>query len=70
MSKNDLEKLVSMSQEEFMQQNPSYEPMFPQGWSDDKHWPDLEKESNAEFWAKWSRHQIAIDEAMERMAGC
>jgi hypothetical protein len=69
MCKKDLEKLVSMSQAEYMQENPTYEPMFPAGWSDDSKWPE-DRETNAEFWAKWSRHQIAIDEALERQAGC
>jgi len=82
--KNALQILVRMSLEDkdysrfretFQLLNPKltdedFKPMFPKGWSDDKHWPDLDKETNAEFWAKWSKHQIAIDEANERMAGC
>ena len=70
MSKQDLEKLVSMSQEEYMQLNPSYQPIFPEGWSDDKHWPNLDRETNAEFWDKWQHIQIQIDYELERSMGC
>jgi hypothetical protein len=66
MNKKELEKLVSMSQDEFMQENPTYEPMFPKGWDDDKHWPDLSKNDYDSFRST----QIAIDDFQERLMGC
>jgi alpha-glucosidase (family GH31 glycosyl hydrolase) len=70
MCKNDLLRLVSMTKEEYMQENPSYEPMFPKGWDDDSRWPDFDKESNADFWARWEPHQMRIDYELETMHGC
>jgi hypothetical protein len=65
MSKIELEKMVSMSQEEFMQENPNYEPMFPKGWDDDKHWPEFKNDYDS-----FRKIQIEIDDFRERMAGC
>ena len=65
MSKNDLEKLVSMSQDEYMQMNPNYEPMFPDGWSDDSKWPEFKND-----YESFRSMQLLIDDYNERMAGC
>ena len=65
MCKNELEKMVRMSQAEYMQQNSNYEPMFPQGWADDKNWPV----SNYDY-ESFRKHQIEIDYQLERMVGC
>ena len=65
MSKNDLEKLVSMSQDEYMQQNPNYELMFPDGWSDDSKWPEFKNDYDS-----FRKFQIEIDYQRELMAGC
>lgn len=65
MSKNDLEKLASMSQDEYMQQNPNYEPMFPDGWSDDSKWPEFKYD-----YESFRSTQLLIDDYNERMAGC
>lgn len=68
MSKKDLEKMALMSQEEFMIDNPNYEPMFPEGWDDDEKWP---LDTNAkEAYDAWRKHQIEIDYQLEVMAGC
>lgn len=68
MSKKDLEKMALMSQEEFMIDNPNYEPMFPEGWDDDENWP---LDTNAkEAYDAWRKHQIEIDYQLEVMAGC
>jgi hypothetical protein len=65
MCKNDLEKMVRMSQEEYMQQNPNYEPMFPKGWDDDSRWPESKYDYDS-----FRSTQIAIDHHLEVMAGC
>ena len=65
MCKNELEKMVRMSQEEYMQQNPNYEPMFPKGWDDDSKWPDFKYD-----YESFRSTQIAIDHHLEVMAGC
>ena len=65
MSKKDLEKMVSMSQEEFMQENPNYEPMFPKGWDDDSKWPEFRYDYDS-----FRKTQLEIDDYMERMVGC
>lgn len=65
MCKKDLEKLVSMSQAEYMQENPNYEPMFPEGWADDKNWPAFTNDYDS-----FRKHQIQIDYEREVMAGC
>jgi len=65
MSKNELEKMVGMNQEEYMQQNPNYEPMFFKGWADDQNWPDMTYDYDS-----FRKTQIEIDDYRERMAGC
>jgi hypothetical protein len=65
MSKNELEKMVSMSQDEYMQQNPNYEPMFPKGWDEDTNWPEFKNDYDS-----FRKTQIEIDDYRERMAGC
>lgn len=65
MCKNELEKLVSMSQEEYMQENPNYEPMFPTGWDSDKNWPEFKNDYDS-----FRSAQIRIDLYRETMAGC
>ena len=65
MCKNELEKTVSMSQAEYMQENPTYEPMFPDGWADDKNWPDFKYDYDS-----FRKIQIEIDDYNERMVGC
>ena len=65
MSKNDLEKLVGMNQDEYMQMNPNYEPMFPDGWSDDSKWPEFKND-----YESFRSMQLLIDDYNERMAGC
>ena len=54
-----------MSQAEYMQQNPNYEPMFPKGWADDKNWPVINYD-----YESFRKHQIQIDYELERMVGC
>ena len=54
-----------MSQEEYMQQNPNYEPMFPKGWDDDSRWPEFKYDYDS-----FRSTQIAIDHHLEVMAGC
>ena len=65
MCKNELEKMARMSQAEYMQQNPNYEPMFPKGWADDKNWPVITND-----YESFRKHQIEIDYQLERMVGC
>ena len=54
-----------MSQAEYMQENPTYEPMFPDGWADDKNWPDFKYDYDS-----FRKIQIEIDDYNERMVGC
>ena len=61
----DLERLANMQEEEFKRANPNYEPMFPQGWADDKNWPV----SNYDY-ESFRKHQIEIDYELDRMVGC
>jgi len=65
MCKNELEKMVRMSQEEYMQQNPNYEPMFPKDWDEDSKWPEFKYDYDS-----FRSTQIAIDHQLEVMAGC
>jgi hypothetical protein len=65
MCKNELEKMVRMSQEEYMQQNPNYEPMFPKGWDNDSNWPESKYDYDS-----FRSTQIAIDHQLEVLAGC
>jgi len=65
MCKNELEKMVRMSQEEYMQQNPNYEPMFPKGWDNDSKWPESKYDYDS-----FRSTQIAIDHQLEVLAGC
>ena len=65
MCKNELEKMVRMSQEEYMQQNPNYEPMFPKGWDSDSKWPESKYDYDS-----FRSTQIAIDHQLEVLAGC
>ncbi len=69
------DKDYSLFRETFQLMNPKltdedFKPMFPEGWSNDNKWPDFDKETNAEFWVKWSKHQIAIDYELECSMGC
>ena len=61
----DLERLATMQEEEFKRTNPDYEPMFPEGWDDDKNWPDLKYDYDS-----FRKIQIEIDDYNERMVGC
>jgi hypothetical protein len=61
----DLERLATMQEEEFKRTNPDYEPMFPEGWDDDKNWPDLKYDYDS-----FRKIQIEIDGYNERMVGC
>ena len=54
-----------MSQDEYMQENPNYEPMFPKGWDDDSRWPEFNYNYDS-----FRKTQIEIDDFRERMAGC
>ncbi len=65
MSKNELEKMVGMNQEEYMQQNPDHIPMFPKDWANDQNWPDITYDYDS-----FRKTQIEIDDYRERMAGC
>ena len=65
MCKNELEKMARMSQDEYMQQNPNYEPMFPQGWADDKNWSVITND-----YESFRKHQTQIDYELDRMVGC
>ena len=61
----DLERLATMQEEEFKRTNPDYEPMFPEGWADDKNWLDLKYDYDS-----FRKIQIEIDDYNERMVGC
>ena len=61
----DLERLATMQEEEFKRTNPDYEPMFPEGWADDKNWLDLKYDYDS-----FMKIQIEIDDSNERMVGC
>lgn len=62
----DLERLAKMQEDEFKRTNPDYEPMFPEGWADDKNWPDMSKNDYDSFRST----QIEIDAFREKVAGC
>jgi len=61
----DLERLATMQEEEFKRTNSDYEPMFPEGWADDKNWLDLKYDYDS-----FRKIQIEIDDYNERMVGC
>ena len=61
----DLERLATMQEEEFKRTNPDYEPMFPEGWADDKNWLDLKYDYDS-----FRKIQIEIDDYNERRVGC
>jgi len=61
----DLERLATMQEEEFKRTNQDYEPMFPEGWADDKNWLDLKYDYDS-----FRKIQIEIDDYNERMVGC
>ena len=61
----DLERLATMQEEEFKRTNPDYEPMFPEGWADDKNWLDLKYDYDS-----FRKIQIEIYDYNERMVGC
>ena len=61
----DLERLATMQEEEFKRTNPDYEPMFPEGWADDKNWLDLKYDYDS-----FRKIQIEIDDYNERMVSC
>ncbi len=61
----DSERLATMQEEEFKRTNPDYEPMFPEGWADDKNWLDFKYDYDS-----FRKIQIEIDDYNERMVGC
>lgn len=62
----EFERLAKMQDEVLKRDTVDYEPMFPEGWADDKNWPDMSKNDYDSFRST----QIEIDDFRERMAGC
>ena len=61
----EFERLAKMQDEVLKRNTVDYEPMFPEGWADDKNWPV----SNYDY-ESFRKHQIEIDYQLERMVGC
>jgi hypothetical protein len=66
MKMRELKRLATMTSEQYVIENPAYEPMFPKGWDDASRWPDMSKNTYDDFRST----QIEIDYQLEKMAGC
>lgn len=62
----EFERLAQMQDEVLKRNTVDYEPMFPEGWADDKNWPDMSKNDYDSFRST----QIEIDAFREKVAGC
>lgn len=65
MNKKELERIISLSQKQYVKENPNYEMMFPDGWNDDNKWPTFEYDYDS-----FRSTQILIDSEREINAGC
>lgn len=65
MKMNELKRLATMTSVQYEKENPTYEPMFPKGWDKESNWPVVTYDYDS-----FRATQIALDDHMERMAGC